>query len=169
MPSHPYPSRLTVASVLWTFTLAMTVFWIFKNRRAGAAASTAPTALAPGPAPTQQSGGDAGEVPTTQVYPEKNDAPYTNQPLQQQQQQQGSYPQQQGQPQMMQQSYPEQPVAGMQQPNTYATSGPQGAAGEYYGQQPLPQQTAAYPAQHAEMGAPEYPRDQNVSPVSVVK
>ncbi|KAL8901651.1 MAG: hypothetical protein Q9207_005092 [Kuettlingeria erythrocarpa] len=155
----------SIMVVLWTFTLAMTVFWIFKNRKAGAAASTAPTALTPGPGPTQQSGGDAGVVPTTHVYSEKTDAPYTNQPLQQQQQQQqGSYPQH-AQPEM--QSYPE-PVAGMQ-PNTYATSGPQGAASEYYGQQQPPQQTQAYPAQHAEMASPGLPRDQNVSPVSAVK
>ncbi|KAL8917644.1 MAG: hypothetical protein Q9208_007825 [Pyrenodesmia sp. 3 TL-2023] len=138
----------------------MTILWFFKNRRASAAAaSTTPTALAPAPAPTQQSG-DSGNVPTTQVYPQKTEAPYTNQPLQQ-----GNYPQQ-GQPQM--QSYYE-PGSGMQ-PNTNATSGPQGAAGEYYRQPPQSQpQLVAYPPHHAEMGSTQPTRDQTVSPLSAEK
>ncbi|KAI4112712.1 MAG: hypothetical protein LQ338_008282 [Usnochroma carphineum] len=148
----------SIMVVLFAFTTAMGVFWFLKNRRSGAASSSAPAAQPTGPAAAQQSG-NPGAVQTTQVYPEKTDAPYTNQPLQQ-----GTYPPQ-GQPQV--QPYPEQVLST--QPGTYATPGPQGSVGEYYNQPPQsqPRQTA-YPPNHAEMQSHpgEPPRDQTVSPVS---
>ncbi|KAI4145321.1 MAG: hypothetical protein L6R39_003840, partial [Caloplaca ligustica] len=164
----------SIMVVLWAFTTAMTIFWIFKNRRAGAAASTGPAAPTTGPAAPQQAGGP-GAVPTTEFYPEKTEEPYTNQPLQQ-----GNYPPQpqppmqsyspqaqqpmqsyppQSQPPMQQQpmqAYPD-PISNMQ-PNTYATSRPQGPQGEHY-TQPSPLQTS-YPHNHAEMGSMEPPREQ---------
>ncbi|KAL8688031.1 MAG: hypothetical protein Q9218_005955 [Villophora microphyllina] len=124
--------------VLFAFTTAMTVFWIFKNRRSGAAASTA-TPLAPQPTPTP------GAAPMTGTGPEKIDPPYTQPTLQ------GAYPQ--GPPQtqapMQQTGYPE-PMSNMQQP-TYHTSGPQGSAEDYYNQSQNQPQQAHYPPNYAEM------------------
>ncbi|KAL8733516.1 MAG: hypothetical protein Q9181_003564 [Wetmoreana brouardii] len=135
----------SIMVVLFAFTTAMTVFWIFKSRSSGAGASTT-SPLAPQPTPQA---GMSGATPMTGAGPEKTGASYTQEELQ-------------AQPQMQQAGYPE-PIVNSQQP-VHPTSGPQGAAGEYYNQpQSQPQQTQ-YPPNHVEMQS-HPPGQQNVSPV----
>ncbi|KAL8702084.1 MAG: hypothetical protein Q9201_004586 [Fulgogasparrea decipioides] len=135
----------SIMVVLFAFTTAMTVFWIFKTRRSGTEASTT-TQLAPQPTPQA---GTLGTTPTTGTYPEKTGASFTHEELQ-------------AQPQMQQPGYPE-PNADSQQP-VYPTSGPQGAAGEYYNQPQSQPQQIQYPPNHVEMQS-HLPGQQIVSPV----
>ncbi|KAI4199079.1 MAG: hypothetical protein LQ350_004834 [Teloschistes chrysophthalmus] len=139
--------------VLFAFTTAATIFWILKNRRSGTAPSTA-TPLAPQPTPAP------GAAPMSGPSPAKTDASYTEVTPQ------GSYyppgpPQ--GQAPMQQTAYP-QPTVNTQQPS-YATSGPQGSAGDYYNQYQAQPQQAHYPPNHAEMQSPSTEQPA-VSPVT---
>ncbi|KAL8996917.1 MAG: hypothetical protein Q9169_003676 [Polycauliona sp. 2 TL-2023] len=144
----------SIMVVLFAFTTAATIFWIFKNRKSGAAAASTssptdntaqqPGGLAPTPAPGYQAP-DGPSASLNQNPPQGTSFP----------------PQQQPQPQMQQQSgYTE----SMQQ-STYPPANSQGSAGEYYGQpQSQPQQTT-YAPDRAEMPSPP-PQQQGVSPVS---
>lgn len=142
-----------VIRILFAFTTAATIFWIFKNRRSGGAgaASTSspagntaqqPGALQPTPAPGYQAPDGQG---TTQI-------PGT--------QQGASYPLQQTQPQMQQSGYSE-PT----QQSTYPTNKPQGSASEYYSPPQSQPERTNYPPNRAEMPSPP-PQQHGVSPIA---
>ncbi|KAL9599163.1 MAG: hypothetical protein Q9219_004030 [cf. Caloplaca sp. 3 TL-2023] len=144
----------SIITVLFAFTTATSILWIFQNRRSGAGA-TAPT-MAGGPTAPHQPAPVA--IPSTQVYPDKTEEGYTGPPPQH-----GTYPLQ-SQPQMQQGGHPG-PVTNMQAP-TYPNSAAPGSATEYYRPNPATQpQQPQYPPNHAEMGS--HPTEyKSVSPVS---
>ncbi|KAL8726794.1 MAG: hypothetical protein Q9166_006476 [cf. Caloplaca sp. 2 TL-2023] len=139
--------------ILFAFTIAATIFWIFKQRRSSAAAATT---LNPENPNAPQQPGTLPAAPAPGYSPsEKPNPSYSQAPVLE-----TSYPPQQPQPQMQQSGYSE-PV----QQSGYPTFGPQGAAGEYYSQpQSQPQQTIHSP-DRAEMPSPP-PQQQNVSPIT---
>lgn len=142
----------SIITVTFAFTTAMGIFWIFKNRRSGAAN----VALAPSASPQHLESQPVAQ--STQVYPDKMDGTYPNQP-----QQQGAYPPQ-GQVQMQQGGYP-QPAANVQ-PSMYPNSGLQGSMPEYNNPTHQNQsQQPQYPHDHGEIGS--HPTEyKSVSPVS---
>ncbi|KAL8846777.1 MAG: hypothetical protein Q9221_008158 [Calogaya cf. arnoldii] len=142
----------SIIVILFAFTTAATIFWIFKNRRSGAAAASTsspdgntaqqPVGLTPTPAPGYQ------EPTGQETTHSQNTAPGT------------TYPPQQSQPQMQQSGYSEP----MQQ-SAYPTTNPQGSAGEYYNQPQSQPQQASYPPNRAEMPSPP-PQQHDVSPIT---
>ncbi|KAL8940867.1 MAG: hypothetical protein Q9216_002587 [Gyalolechia sp. 2 TL-2023] len=136
----------SIIVVTFSFTIAVTIFWIFKNRRSSAAAaSTGMTNTSQQPA--------SGSTP---VFPNKMDGPYTGPPTEQ-----GSYPAQ-GQHIPMQQGGYAGPTPNTQS-SVYPNTSAQAPMPEYYSQDQS--QQAQYPHNHAEMGS--HPTEyKSVSPVS---
>ncbi|KAI4176060.1 MAG: hypothetical protein LQ343_001343 [Gyalolechia ehrenbergii] len=132
----------SIITVTFAFTTAMTIFWIFRNRRSAAAAASSTTTTAP----QQPASGPVAQ--SAQVFPNKMDGPYTGQPLQQ-----GSYPAPGQNIPMHHGGYTE--PAPNTQPFVYPNTGVQVSIPEYYSpdlHQSQPQQTQ-YPPNHAEMGS----------------
>ncbi|CAO1596258.1 hypothetical protein XANCAGTX0491_000110 [Xanthoria calcicola] len=139
--------------ILFAFSTAATIFWIFKNRRSGGAgaASTSspagntaqqPGALQPTPAPGYQApdGQGATQIPGSQ--------------------QGTSYPLQQTQPQMQQSGY-----SDPTQQSTYPANKAQGSANEYYNQPQSQPERTNYPPNRVEMPSPP-PQQHDVSPIA---
>ncbi|KAI4250087.1 MAG: hypothetical protein L6R40_000259 [Gallowayella cf. fulva] len=139
--------------VLFAFTTAATIFWIFKNRKAAAAAGTS---AAPTDSTAPQQSGALPATPAPGHMPENQPEASYSQPAMQE----TSSPLQQPQPQMQQQYEYPQPV----QQYPYPVSGSQGAAGEYYNQPQSQMQQTDYAPNRAEMPSPP-PQQHNVSPI----
>ncbi|KAI4271039.1 MAG: hypothetical protein LQ337_006290 [Flavoplaca oasis] len=133
--------------ILFAFTTAATIFWIFKNRRSGAGAASTPSAAGN----TAQEPGGFAPTPTPGFYPEGQAPSHT---------QSTSSPSQQPQPQMQQSGYSE-PM----QHSTYPAANQHGSAGEYYNQPQNQSQPTEYPPNRAEMPSPP-PQQHGVSPIS---
>ncbi|KAL8676449.1 MAG: hypothetical protein Q9224_007286, partial [Gallowayella concinna] len=159
-----------VMVVLFAFTTAATIFWIFKNRKAGAATGTSSNpenpiapqqtgALPPAPAP----GYATTEKPDTSSYSQSTVQEISYPPPQQQQQQQQPQMQRSGHsPEPMQQSQYPIPVPQGAAGDYY--NQPQGSAGEYYNQPRSQTQQTNTPPNRAEMPSPPLQK-QNVSPI----
>ncbi|KAL8668265.1 MAG: hypothetical protein Q9168_007103 [Polycauliona sp. 1 TL-2023] len=145
----------SIMVILFAFTSAATIFWIFKNRRSGAA--TAASNSSPMGNTAQPSGALPPTPTPTPGYkaPDGHATGPINDPTQG-----TSYPSQQPQPHMQQSGYSEP----MQQ-STYPTANQQGSAGDYYNQPQGQAQQTTYPPNRAEMPSPP-PQQHGVSPIS---
>ncbi|KAL9038738.1 MAG: hypothetical protein Q9180_002951 [Flavoplaca navasiana] len=137
----------SIIVILFAFTTAATIFWIFKNRRSGAGAASTPSAVGN----TAQQPGGLAPTPAPGFYPEGQAPSHT---------QSTSSPSQEPQPQMQQSGYSE-PM----QHSTYPAASQQGSAGEYYNQPQNQSQPTVYPPNRAEMPSPP-PQQHGVSPIS---